>query len=79
VNRAPHALLLTDWLADLDIPAMGLLATLSGEDAAQGARLLLVRRYARRLGLAARHVEGGNARRIAFAAYLHERGALSDG
>ena len=78
VTTAPHALLLTAWLADLDIPAMGLLATLSGDDAAQGARLLLVRRYARRLGLAARHIEGANARRIEFAVYLRKHGGLSD-
>ena len=57
--RTPrHAVLLAAWLADLDIPAMALLATLAGEDAAMGARLLLVRRYARRVGLPERRIAG---------------------
>jgi hypothetical protein len=68
-------LLFLPWLADLDIPAMGLLATLSGDDAAKGARLLLMRRYARRMGLGKRRVAGPNARRLEFARYQFARGA----
>jgi hypothetical protein len=78
-GKPQHAILLMEWLPDLDIPAMGMLTALAGQDAAQGARLLLMRRYARRVGLAERRVEGANARRIEFAVYLREHGNLSDG
>jgi hypothetical protein len=67
VIRPQHAVLFLPWLTDLDIPAMGMLATLSRDDAALGARLLLMRRYARRVGLAGRRIEGSNARRLEFA------------
>ncbi|HEY8744071.1 MAG TPA: hypothetical protein VIU62_13275 [Chloroflexota bacterium] len=76
--RTPqHALLLLPWLADLDIPDMELLRVLAGEDAAKGARLLLMRRYARHVGLALRHIgrtAGPNERRLEFARWEYRRG-----
>ena len=77
-GKPQHAVLLMEWLPDLDIPAMALLKTLAGEDAAKGARLLLMRRYARQVGLAGRHIEGSNARRMEFARYLASRGAMHE-
>ena len=74
----PHAILLTAWLTDLDIPAMDALQTLAGQDAAKGARLLLCRRYARRMRLGERQIAGENARRLAFARWQAVRGAMHE-
>ena len=77
-GKPQHAVLLMEWLPDLDIPAMALLKTLAGQDAAQGARLLLMRRYARRVGLAGRQVLGADARRIEFAHEQYKKGRLTE-
>ena len=77
--RTPqHALLFLPWLADLDIPDMEMLKLLSGDDAAKGARLLLRRRYARRVGLAQRRIAGLSVRRLEFARWEYRRGAFAE-